>query len=317
MEKVVQLMTRRLVQPTSPFAHGELDEETATMMMMGTSPGEGSEWSPQDDHNSFEAGDFSVRRILHVAGPRIIDAARGVVGRAFARHPSHFFSPTTLITRGELEGLLGELAADMARQVRVSVWTNLPSFPPLPIPAGDPFVTPMLNDGADEVVEFPAGSTAILGRNGKLVSPYAGSSNSFGFENPFDASRRPQVEIDAAGFPVSSGFLADEAEPMDALQREHQINAQSTGFFQELLCSISVEKLVLDYAAETLRRSFREILENLSNVKSYDEATDSVKVLMFIASLEAPRQRLYDAEYDIKSYLKLFCEETVRSTCSQ
>ncbi|CCW61187.1 unnamed protein product [Phytomonas sp. EM1] len=336
MEKVVQLMSRRLGQATSPFAEGGLDEETATSWERTAAEGGGEregagERERGKDLTGLEGDGFSVRGVLRVAGPRLLASAQRVVAEIVESRPSHFFGAANLVTRRELQGLFRDLAAGMERRVGVAAWTGggLPASPVAEadgVSGGGAFRTPNEDGEADDVVEFPAGSTAMLGHDGKVMYPRAGAphgrcSATFSRDgNPEDASYEPlgrQYSVGAVDFPCSSASMDAGETSMDTLHQEREVKAQSTGFFQELLCSISVEELVLDHAAEVLNRSFRQILENLSNVKSYDEVTDSVKMLMFIAALEAPRQRLYDAEFDIKSYLKLFCEETVRSTCSQ
>lgn len=348
MESMLAKMAAQADQQASPFSNAGLEEEDG-VHGLPTPPaldGRAAFVQSQQHQEMVEAmhgeslrqveSAFSVRAVLELAIPRIVACAAAVVDSAIAARPEHLFSVSGIVRGSDLRGLLQDIAARMERCACVAAWVRRPrpttaptlrqrssSSPPSPVGAASSkngeatagkLRSPAQEDdellddrdhrspsSSEDIVEFPHGSTALLGPNGRPVRRHSGDRTD---ENVVDEilGRRLTAE--------------EQAMQEEALRRDHLLKGQMAGFFTELYQSASFGELCITYAAELLTTQFKEAGE-IAHVKTYDASTDTARMAMVIAALDSCRLSALEEECEVKAYMRLFCEETIRSTCAQ
>lgn len=348
LESMLAKMAMQADRQASPFSNAGLEEEDGLhgLPIPPALDGRDAFVQSQQHQEMVEAlhGDsllqvenaFSVRAVLEVAIPRIVACAAAVVDGAIAVRPEHLFSVSGIVRASDLRSLLQDIALRMERSACVAAWVRRPRPSPQSIPRPYRSNSPALPSGApttknadastklhspaqeedelmderdhrstssssDDIVEFPHGSTTLLGPNGRPVRRHSTNRTD---ENVVDEilGRRLTVE--------------ERAMQEEALRRDQLLKGQMAGFFMELYQSASFGELCITYAAELLVNQFKEAGE-IAHVKTYDASTDTARMAMVIAALDSCRLSALEEECEVKPYMRLFCEETIRSTCTQ
>lgn len=268
---------------------------------------------------------FSVEALLRVAVPSVVRKALQVVRAARSRRAPHAFSVAGIVTGRDMRELLGELGAEFEFSVVWSDWlTPPPPLPPLPLAKTTPQTqqrrqsstsssSSVLRNGGghgakcntphphsesdDDIVYFPAGSTAVL------HGDHAQSQR-----------ERDRAAVESVLGPGWSGTPEEQASREETVRREQLARNQAAEFFYELIHSAAFSELCIAHATEVLERTASAVAD-LRSVGSYDAGTDSAKMPQVITSLESHRLKLFDSEFDVPPYLRVFCAETMRVTC--
>ncbi|KAK7200488.1 hypothetical protein NESM_000103700 [Novymonas esmeraldas] len=347
MESMMAKLAEQASQQASPFMNAGLEEEEEGVERLRRLPvpppidGRAAFVQAQQQQEMMDAihGEslsqveqaFSVRAILEVALPRIVACAAVAVDRAMAARPAHLFSASGIVRAADLRSLLRDIALGMERRACVAEWVRRPRpslMPPIRQRSGvssSPTVSPpkqletskarsppeedveLLDEqdrsatSSEDIIEFPYGSTTLLRPDGRPVRRRAGDHSP---DHIIDEmlGRRPTAE--------------EEALQEEALRRDHLLKAQMAGFFTELSHSASFGELCIIYAAELLTARFKEA-GDITRVKTYDAATDTAKMAMVIAALDSVRLAALEEECEVRPYMRLFCEEAIRSTGAQ
>ncbi|CAC9551588.1 conserved hypothetical protein [Leishmania infantum JPCM5] len=347
MESMMAKMAEQVSQQASPFVNAELEEEVMTeeVRQLPVPPppldGRTAFAQAQQQQESLEAAHgeslsqveqaFSVRAVLEVAVPRIVACAAAAVDSAIAARPAHLFSVSGIVHSADLCSLLRDIALGMERRACVSEWVRRPhpSLVPMSRARSGASTSPLASvpkhletskgrlqpdedeelldepdqsaTSSEDIIEFPHGSTTLLRPDGRPVRRRAGD-------------RSEDKIIDG----LLDRRLAAEEEALqeEAIRRDHLLKRQMAGFFTELSHSASFGELCITYAAELLAAQFKEA-GDIKRVKTYDAATDTAKMAMVIAALDSCRLAALEEECEVKSYMRLFCEETIRSTCAR
>jgi hypothetical protein len=348
MESMLAKMAAQADQQASPFFNAGLEEEDR-IHGLPTPPaldGRAAFVQSQQQQEMVETmhGEslrqveqaFSVRAVLELAIPRIVACAAAAVDSAIAARPEHLFSVSGIVRASDLRNLLHDIALQMERCACVAAWVRRPrlslhpnlrqysSSSPSQLPLGTPSAkagdassklrSPVQEadeyveerdhrsaSSSDDIVEFPHGSTVLLGPNGRPVRRHS-----------VDPAEENIVDE------ILGRRLTPEEQAMqeEALRRDHLLKGQMAGFFTELYQSASFGELCITYAAELLTNQFKEAGE-IAHIKTYDASTDTARMAMVIAALDSCRLSALEEECEVKSYMRLFCEETIRSTCAQ
>ncbi|KAG5489567.1 hypothetical protein GH5_00442 [Leishmania sp. Ghana 2012 LV757] len=346
MESMMAKMAEQASQQASPFVNAELEEEVGTegpRQLPVPPPIDGltAFVQAQQQQEMLEAvqGEslsqveqaFSVRAVLEVAVPRIVACAAAAVDGAIAARPAHLFSVSGIVRAADLRSLLRDIALRMERLACVAEWVRQPhpslmpthsqrsgaspspsASPPKYVEANKDFVQPdeeqeLLDErdqsatSSEDIIEFPHGSTTLLRPDGRPVRRRAGDR------------REDQIIGEIIGRRLT---VEEEALQEEAMRRDHLLKGQMAGFFTELSHSASFGELCITYGAELLAAQFKEA-GDITRVKTYDAATDTAKMAMVIAALDSCRLAALEEECEVKSYMRLFCEETIRSTCAR
>ncbi|CAJ1047189.1 hypothetical protein Q4I32_008135 [Leishmania shawi] len=340
MESMMAKMAEQASQQASPFANAELEEVAVTegLRQLPLPP-------PIDGRAAFVQAQqqqmreavhresvsqveqaFSVRAVLEVAVPRIVACAAAAVDSAIAVRPVHLFSVSGIVRAADLRSLLCDIALRMERRACVAEWVRRPhhslvtmsrqrsgasssllTSPQKPLdPSKGRLQTnedeELLDErdqsatSSEDIIEFPHESATLLRPDGRQMH------------------RSEDQVIDEM---LGRCFTAEEeAQQEEAIRRDHLLKGQMAGFFTELSHSASFGELCITYAAELLATQFKEA-GDITHVKTYDAATDTAKMAMVIAALDSCRLAALEEECEVKPYLRLFCEETIRSTCAQ
>lgn len=348
METMMTRMAEQASLQASPFVNAGLEEEEVVGALPGLQApppmdGRAAFMQAQQQQEMLAAmhGEslsqieqaFSVRAVLEVAVPRIVACAAAAVDRAIAARPSHLFSASSIVRSSDLRELLRDIALGMERRACVAEWVRrprpslLPMIRPRSCATAASSVAPskqqeaskctgrsQLDDeddmmdvqdrsatSSEDIIEFPHGSTTLLRPDGRPVRRRATEPSP------------DQVVDDILGRRLTA---EEEAKQEEALRRDHLLKGQMAGFFTELSHSASFGELAITYAAELLAGHFKEA-SDITRVKTYDAATDTAKMIMVIAALDSCRLAALEEECEVKPYMRLFCEETIRSTCAQ
>ncbi|KPA81433.1 hypothetical protein ABB37_03802 [Leptomonas pyrrhocoris] len=343
MESMLAKMAAQADQQASPFSNAGLEEEDGLHGLPTPPPldGRAAFVQSQQQQEMVEAmhgeslrqieNAFSVRAVLERAIPRIVACAAAVVDSAIAARPEHLFSASGIVRASDLRSLLEDIALRMERCACVAAWVRRSGFspfstmrphssrssPPPPAKNADPTSrrrSPMQDEdelmedrdhgsasSSEDIVEFPHGSTTILGPNGRPVRRHSSDRN------------EDHVVDEILGRHLTA---EEEAIQEEALRRDHLLKGQMAGFFTELYQSASFGEVCITYAAELLSNQFKEAGE-ITHVKTYDASTDTARMAMVIAALDSCRLSALEEECEVKSYMRLFCDETIRSTCAQ
>ncbi|KPI87284.1 hypothetical protein ABL78_3621 [Leptomonas seymouri] len=345
MESMLAKMAAQADQQASPFSNAGLEEENGLHGLPTPPPLDGRTAFVQSQQRQemVEAmhGEslrqvehaFSVRAVLELAIPRIVACAAAVVDSAIEARPEHLFCVSGIVRASDLRQLLEDIALRMEHCACVAAWVRRPrpflqpaqpqcsrsgSSPSLPTMSTDAAAKlrsamqeeeeGLIEDGdrrsassSEDIVEFPHGSTVMLGPKGRPVCRHS-------------AKRSEERAIDE----ILGHRLTFEEQAMqeEALRRDHLLKGQMAGFFRELYQSSSFGELCITYAAELLTNRFKEA-GDIAHVKTYDASTDTARMAMVIAALDSCRLSALEEECEVKSYMRLFCEETIRSTCAQ
>ncbi|KEG07770.1 hypothetical protein DQ04_08871000 [Trypanosoma grayi] len=275
----------------------------------------GSPFAQVVDEENVVAADierwFSVEALLQIAVPRVVESARRVVKTALNRRAPHVFSVAGIVTGQDMHMLLEEISEDFESCVAWSDWLTPP--PPAPESGnglggsiggkGVVVVEPISDDDDDDdddesgILEFPMGSTAL----------------------PRDHSAASRRQRDRNVVASVFGLPGDES-PAEAAAREAErrretlLRDQASGFFHAIIHSDSFNEICIAYAAEVLEGATAAAAD-LRHVRTYDEGTDSARMPQVITSLESHRLSLFDHDFNVRPYLRLLCEETIRATC--
>ncbi|GET93495.1 hypothetical protein, conserved [Leishmania tarentolae] len=346
MESMMAKMAAQANQQMSPFVNAELEEEVPTgefQQLPVTPPIDGRTafLQAQQQQEMLEAAHgeslsqveqaFSVRAVLELAVPRILACAAAAVDSAIAARPAHLFSVSGIVRTADLRSLLRDIALRMERRACISEWVRRPQPSPMSISCvrstastspsaslpkyletskgrlqpeeGEELLDEpdQSTTSSEDIIEFPHGSTTLLRPDGRPVRRHAGS-------------RSKDTILDGL---LERGLTTEEeAQQEEAIRREYLLKRQMAGFFTELSHSSSFGELCITYAAELLAAQFKEA-SDITRVKTYDAATDTAKMAMVIAALDSCRLAALEEECEVKSYMRLFCEETIRSTCAR
>ncbi|CBZ26258.1 conserved hypothetical protein [Leishmania mexicana MHOM/GT/2001/U1103] len=346
MESMMVKMAEQVSQQASPFVNAELEEEAVTeeIRQLPVPPpldGRTAFAQAQQQQEMLEAAHgeslsqveqaFSVRAVLEVAVPRIVACAAAAVDSAIAARPAHLFNVSGIVRAVDLCSLLRDIALGMEGRACVSEWVRRPhpSLMPMSRACSRASTSPwtslpkhletikgraqldedeeLLDEpdqsatSSEDIIEFPHGSNTLLRPDGRPVRRRGGDRSE---DKIIDGllGRRLTAE--------------EEALQEEAIRRDHLLKRQMAGFFTELSHSASFGELCITYAAELLAAQFKEACD-IKRVKTYDAATDTAKMAMVIAALDSCRLAALEEECEVKSYMRLFCEETIRSTCAR
>ncbi|KAG5490558.1 hypothetical protein JKF63_00678 [Porcisia hertigi] len=345
METMLAKVATQASEQASPFVNAELEEEVGTeglpplpapppidgraAFLQAQQQQELLETMHGESLNQVEQA-FSVRAVLEAAVPRIVACATAAVDCAIAARPPHLFSVSGIVRAADLRSLLRDIALRMERSACIAEWVQRPRPSVMPIcrPRSDvctsPVVAPprhtetskgrsqpdddeeLLDErdpsltSSEDIIEFPHGSTTLLRPDGRPVRRRAGDHN------------EGRVIDEMFGRRLTA---QEEALQEEAMRRELLLKTQMAAFFSELSQSASFGELCITYAAELLSTQFKEA-SNITRVKTYDVGTDTAKMAMVIAALDGCRLAALEEECEVKPYMRLFCEETIRSTCA-
>ncbi|KAG5464251.1 hypothetical protein LSCM1_00432 [Leishmania martiniquensis] len=346
VESMMEKLAAQASQQASPFVDAELEEEEVVTERPRQQPVP----PPIDGLTAFVQAQqqqmveavqgeslrqveqaFSVRAMLEVAVPRIVACAAAAVDSAIAARPVHLFSISGIVRAVDLRSLLRDISLGMERRACVAEWVRQPHLSSMPIyplrngASSSPSASPprhveaskgrahldeeeeLLDEpdqsvtSSEDIIEFPHGSTTLLRSDGRPVRRRAGDC------------REDHIIGEIFGRRLTA---EEEALQEEAMRRDHLLKGQMAGFFTELAHSASFGELCITYAAELLATQFKEA-GDITRVKTYDAATDTAKMAMVIAALDNCRLAALEEECEVKPYMRLFCEETIRATCAR
>ncbi|KAG8348832.1 hypothetical protein ERJ75_001361200 [Trypanosoma vivax] len=110
------------------------------------------------------------------------------------------------------------------------------------------------------------------------------------------------------------GEWPSDAISQEQLRRECEARNQAASFFRDFINSASFSELCIAYATELLSEKIGSTVNFRSNAAEGEERA-SLRMPQAIASLEKHRLELFDSDFQVRQYVQLLCEETVKATC--